>query len=103
MSHLLGLGNITADEEGTLQMRNDVMMQYTTITGNTTIQLPNINYLYREFHLIFKGVTGSTIAFPYGVVWKEAPTEIVESATYEFIFTWINTKHKWYAGYIKYE
>ena len=103
MSHLLGLGNITADEEGTLQMRNDVMMQYTTITGNTIIQLPNINYLYREFHLIFKGVTGSTIAFPYGVVWKEAPTEIVESATYEFIFTWINTKHKWYAGYIKYE
>jgi hypothetical protein len=101
--HYTGVYEITADEEGTLQMRNDVMMQYTTITGNTTIQLPNINYLYREFHLIFKGVTGSTITFPYGVVWKEAPTEFVEGATYEFIFTFLNNGNKWYAGYIKYE
>lgn len=101
--HYTGVYEITADEEGTLQMRNDVMMQYTTITGNTIIQLPNINYLYREFHLIFKGVTGSTITFPYGVVWKEAPTEFVEGATYEFIFTFLNNGNKWYAGYIKYE
>jgi hypothetical protein len=101
--HYTGVYEITADEEGTLQMRNDVMMQYTTITGNTTIQLPNINYLYREFHLIFKGVTGSTITFPYGVVWKEVPTEFVEGATYEFIFTFLNNGNKWYAGYIRYE
>nr|DAO73527.1 MAG TPA: Head fiber protein [Caudoviricetes sp.] len=99
--HLLGLGNITADEEGTLQMRDDVMAQYATITGNTTIKLPYTTYLYREFHLIFTGVTGSTITFPYGVVWKEAPTEMVNGATYEFIFTYL--KNKWYGGYIKYE
>ena len=101
--HYTGVYEITADEEGTLQMRNDVMMQYTTITGNTTIQLPNINYLYREFHLIFKGVTGSTITFPYSVVWKETPAEMVNGATYEFIFTYLNNGSKWYAGYIKYE
>lgn len=99
--HLLSLGNITADEEGTLQMRDDVMAQYATITGNTTIKLPYTTYLYREFHLIFTGVTGSTITFPYGVVWKEAPTEMVNGATYEFIFTYL--KNKWYGGYIKYE
>lgn len=101
--HYTGVYEITADEEGTLQMRNDVMMQYTTITGNTTIQLPNINYLYREFHLIFKGVTGSTITFPYSVVWKKTPAEMVNGATYEFIFTYLNNGSKWYAGYIKYE
>lgn len=103
MNHLIAIYEITADEEGTLQMRDDVMMQYTTITGNTTINLPYTRYTYREFHLIFKGVTSSTITLPYGVVWKEAPTEFVEGATYEFIFTWVNIQNKWYGGYIKYE
>lgn len=103
MNHLIAIYEITADEEGTLQMRDDVMMQYTTITGNTTINLPYTRYTYREFHLIFKGVTSSTITLPYGVVWKEAPTEFVKGATYEFIFTWVNIQNKWYGGYIKYE
>ena len=91
MNYLLGYEEITPDESGNLQLLDNRITQYTVITGDTRISL------------IFEGVTGSTITFPYSAVWKVAPTEIVEGATYEFIFTWIKSQNKWYAGYIKYE
>ena len=87
---------------GKLNLLNNAVLQHTVITGDIRIILPTIYYSYAEIHLLFEGVTGSTINFP-NVVWKEAPTEFVEGATYEFIFTWIESKNKWYAGFIKYE
>ena len=104
MNYLMGYEEITPDESGKLQLLDNRITQYTVITGDTRISLPvNLYNAIKEFHLIFEGVTGSTITFPYSAVWKEAPTEIVEGATYEFIFTWIKSQNKWYAGYIKYE
>ena len=104
MNYLLGYGEITPNENGYLQLLDNKITQHTVITGNTSIGLPvNLYNDIKELHLIFEGVTGSTISFPYNAVWKEAPTEIVEGATYEFIFTWIKSQNKWYAGYIKYE
>lgn len=104
MNYLLGYEEITPDESGKLQLLDNRITQYTVITGDTRISLPvNLYNDIKELHLIFEGVTGSTITFPYSAVWKEAPTEIVEGATYEFIFTWIKSKNKWYAGFIKYE
>lgn len=104
MNYLLGYEEITPDESGKLQLLDNRITQHTVITGDTRISLPvNLYNDIKELHLIFEGVTGSTIIFPYGVVWKEAPTEIVEGATYEFIFTWIKSQNKWYGGYIKYE
>lgn len=104
MNYLLGYEEITPDESGKLQLLDNRITQHTVITGDTRISLPvNLYNDIKELHLIFEGVTGSTITFPYGAVWKEAPTEIVEGATYEFIFTWIKSQNKWYAGYIKYE
>lgn len=88
--------------DGKLNLLNNAVLQHTVITGDIRIILPTIYYSYAEIHLLFEGVTGSTINFP-NVVWKEAPTEFVEGATYEFIFTWIESKNKWYAGFIKYE
>lgn len=104
MNYLLGYEEITPDESGNLQLLDNRITQYTVITGDTRISLPvNLYNDIKELHLIFEGVTGSTITFPYSAVWKVAPTEIVEGATYEFIFTWIKLQNKWYAGYIKYE
>lgn len=104
MNYLLGYEEITPDESGKLQLLDNRITQHTVITGDTRISLPvNLYNDIKELHLIFEGVTGSTITFPYSAVWKVAPTEIVEGATYEFIFTWINSQNKWYAGYIKYE
>lgn len=104
MNYLMGYEEITPNESGYLQLLDNKIKQHTVITGDTHFSLPSIFYdTNKELHLIFEGVTGNTITFPYGVVWKEAPTEIVEGATYEFIFTWIKSQNKWYAGYIKYE
>lgn len=104
MNYLLGYEEITPDESGNLQLLDNRITQYTVITGDTRISLPvNLYNDIKELHLIFEGVTDSTITFPYSAVWKVAPTEIVEGATYEFIFTWIKSQNKWYAGYIKYE
>lgn len=104
MNYLLGYEEITPNENGWMQLLDNKITQHTVITGNTSISLPsNLYNNIKELHLIFEGVTGSTITFPYNAVWKEAPTEIVEGATYEFIFTWIKSQNKWYAGYIKYE
>lgn len=104
MNYLMGYVEITPDESGRLILLDNKITQHTVITGDTRISLPVSVYNdIKELHLIFEGVTGNTITFPYGVVWKEAPTEIVEGATYEFIFTWIKSQNKWYAGYIKYE
>lgn len=104
MNYLMGYAEITPNENGYLQLLDNKITQHTVITGNTSIGLPVSVYNdIKELHLIFEGVTGSTISFPYNAVWKEAPTEIVEGATYEFIFTWIKSQNKWYAGYIKYE
>lgn len=104
MNYLMGYEEITPNESGWMQLLDNKITQHTVITGNTIISLPSVRYdTNKELHLIFEGVTGSTITFPYGVVWKEAPTEIVEGATYEFIFTWIKSQNKWYGGYIKYE
>lgn len=104
MNYLMGYVEITPDESGRLILLDNKITQHTVITGNTIISLPsNLYNDIKELHLIFEGVTGSTITFPYNAVWKEAPTEIVEGATYEFIFTWIKSQNKWYAGYIKYE
>ena len=104
MNYLLGYEEITPNENGWMQLLDNKITQHTVITGNTSISLPsNLYNDIKELHLIFEGVTGSTITFPYNAVWKEAPTEIVEGATYEFIFTWIKSQNKWYAGYIKYE
>ena len=104
MNYLMGYEEITPNENGWMQLLDNKITQHTVITGNTIISLPsNLYNDIKELHLIFEGVTGSTITFPYNAVWKEAPTEIVEGATYEFIFTWIKSQNKWYAGYIKYE
>lgn len=104
MNYLLGYEEITPDESGNLQLLDNRITQHTVITGDTRIILPvNLYNNIKELHLIFEGVTGSTITFLYDTVWKEAPTEIVEGATYEFIFTWIKLQNKWYGGYIKYE
>lgn len=104
MNYLMGYEEITPNESGWMQLLDNKITQHTVITGNTIISLPsNLYNDIKELHLIFEGVTGSTISFPYNAVWKEAPTEIVEGATYEFIFTWIKSQNKWYAGYIKYE
>lgn len=104
MNYLMGYVEITPDESGRLILLDNKITQHTVITGNTIISLPsNLYNDIKELHLIFEGVTGSTISFPYNAVWKESPTEIVEGATYEFIFTWIKSQNKWYAGYIKYE
>lgn len=104
MNYLMGYEEITPDESGKLQLLDNRITQHTVITGDTRISLPvNLYNDIKELHLIFEGVTGSTITFPYSAVWKVAPTEIVEGATYEFIFTWIKSQNKWYAGYIKYE
>lgn len=104
MNYLMGYEEITPNESGWMQLLDNKITQHTVITGNTIISLPsNLYNDIKELHLIFEGVTGSTITFPYNAVWKEAPTEIVEGATYEFIFTWIKSQNKWYAGYIKYE
>ena len=104
MNYLMGYEEITPNESGWMQLLENKITQHTVITGNTIISLPsNLYNDIKELHLIFEGVTGSTITFPYNAVWKEAPTEIVEGATYEFIFTWIKSQNKWYAGYIKYE
>ena len=93
---------VTATDEK-LNLLNNAVLQHTVITGNTRIIFPTVYEGHKEIHLLFEGVTGSTITFPYDVIWKEAPTEFVEGATYEFIFTWIKLQNKWYAGYIKYE
>ena len=104
MNYLMGYEEITPNESGKLQLLDNRITQHTVITGDTRISLPvNLYNDIKELHLIFEGVTGSTITFPYSAVWKVAPTEIVEGATYEFIFTWIKSQNKWYAGYIKYE
>ena len=104
MNYLMGYEEITPNESGWMQLLDNKITQHTVITGDTRFSLPSIFYdTNKELHLIFEGVTGNTITFPYGVVWKEAPTEIVEGATYEFIFTWIKSQNKWYGGYIKYE
>lgn len=104
MNYLMGYEEITPNESGWMQLLDNKITQHTVIAGNTIISLPsNLYNDIKELHLIFEGVTGSTITFPYNAVWKEAPTEIVEGATYEFIFTWIKSQNKWYAGYIKYE
>ena len=104
LNYLTGYEEVTPNESGYLQLLDNKITQYTVITGNTHFSLPIISYdKYKELHLIFEGVTGSTITLPYNVVWKETPTAIVEGATYEFIFTWVKSQNKWYGGYIKYE
>lgn len=104
LDYLAGYVEVTTNENGKLYLVNDAKYQYTVITGNTSISLPYISYdKYKELHLIFEGVTGSTITFLYDIIWKEAPSKIIDGATYEFIFTWVKLQNKWYGGYIKYE
>lgn len=104
LNYLLGYVELVADESKVVSLVDSAINQYTVITGTTYISLPSISYdSYKELHLIFKGVTGSSITFFGNIVWKETPTAIVEGATYEFIFTFIKSQNKWYAGYIKYE
>lgn len=85
----------------TLQL-TEKRIQHTTITGNTSVVLP-VTTEYKEIHLIFDAITGNTISFPADISWKETPVEMVEGETYEFIFTYLNNKNKWLAGFIKYE
>ena len=104
LNYLMGYKEITPNENGRLDLLDNKMKQHTVITGNTRISLPSTHYITnKELHLFFNGVTGYTITFQTNIVWKEAPTEIVEGAAYEFIFTWIDSLNKWLAGYIKYE
>lgn len=104
LDYLAGYVEVTTNENGKLYLVDDAKYQYTVITGNTSISLPYISYdKYKELHLIFEGVTGSTITFLYDIIWKEAPSKIIDGATYEFIFTWVKLQNKWYGGYIKYE
>lgn len=104
LDYLAGYVEITPNESGIVTLMNNSLVQHTVITGNTSISFPAVPYdNYKELHLIFEGVTGSSITFLSDIVWKETPTEIVENATYEFIFTWIKSQNKWYGGYIKYE
>ena len=104
LDYLAGYVEVAPNESGIVTLMNNSLVQHTVITGNTSISFPAVPYdNYKELHLIFEGVTGSTITFLSDIVWKETPTEIVEGATYEFIFTWIKSQNKWYGGYIKYE
>lgn len=56
-----------------------------------------------EKHLFITHDSTKTYLFPNNIIWKEKPTEMVEGAFYEFIFTWYKSQNKWYGGYIKYE
>lgn len=56
-----------------------------------------------EVHLFVVHNASKTYLFRNTIIWKETPTEMVDGATYEFIFTNFKTQNKVFAGYIKYE
>lgn len=90
-----------ASNVNTLQL-TEKRIQHTIITSNTSVVLPVVTE-YKEIHLIFDAITGNTITFPANISWKETPVEMVEGETCEFIFTYLNNKNKWLAGFIIYE
>jgi hypothetical protein len=56
-----------------------------------------------EVHLFFIHNDSKTYSFSSSIIWKEIPSEMVDGATYEFIFTNFKSQNKVYGGYIKYE
>ena len=56
-----------------------------------------------EKHLFVVHNSSKTYLFSNTIIWKEKPTEMVDGATYEFIFTNFKSQNKVFAGYIKYE
>lgn len=56
-----------------------------------------------EKHLFVVHNSSKTYLFRNTIIWKEKPTEMVDGATYEFIFTNFKSQNKVFAGYIKYE
>lgn len=56
-----------------------------------------------EAHLFVVHNASKTYLFSNTIIWKETPTEMVDGATYEFIFTNFKSQNKVFAGYIKYE
>lgn len=88
-------------------MKIQIKYQYIDVSEcdkEIRIYMPSINNNdIDELHLLMNGIMGKSFVFVTDMDWKETPTEIVEGATYEFIFTWVKSQNKWYAGYIKYE
>ena len=74
--------------------------QTTTIANGAEIKLPDVTD-FGEIHLFFSTTQDLTLTLP-SCKWQngEAPA-ISANATYEFIFTRVNTQ--WLAGYIVYE
>ena len=69
-----------------------------------TINFTNGDNEIDEMHLFIRNDSSKTILFTkYSMNWKEKPTNMVNGAFYEFIFTWVKEKNNWFAGYIKYE
>lgn len=56
-----------------------------------------------EKHLFVVHNSSKTYLFSNTIIWKEKPTEMVDGATYEFIFTNFKSQNKVFAGFIKYE
>lgn len=56
-----------------------------------------------EKHLFVVHNSSKTYFFSNTIIWKEKPTEMVDGATYEFIFTNFKSQNKVFAGFIKYE
>lgn len=56
-----------------------------------------------EVHLFFIHDVSKSYVFSKNIIWKEAPAEMVNGATYEFVFTKLKLQNKEFAGYIKYE
>lgn len=89
-------------------LKNDIKYHYIDLADTTvnTIQIL-INFSFDkeidEVHLLMAHNSLKTYIFPSAIVWKEKPTEMVNGAVYEFIFTNFKSQNKVYAGYIKYE
>lgn len=67
--------------------------------------LPNFSFDKEidEKHLFVVHNSSKTYLFSNTIIWKEKPTEMVDGATYEFIFTNFKSQNKVFAGFIKYE
>ena len=92
-----------------ISLIGNIKYNYVDLSETTASKINIVPFFYNssqinEVHLFLKHDASKTYAFNNTIIWKEKPTEMVDGATYEFIFT--NSKlqkDEILAGYIKYE
>lgn len=102
------LDELSGDVISLFILNRDIKYHYIDLSeapANNVQIIPNFSFNKEidEVHLFVVHNASKTYLFRNTIIWKEKPTEMVDGATYEFIFTNFNSQNKVFAGYIKYE